>query len=177
MERSGGGVTRRRTIHTRRVRVVELRRPSTVLLGWVGGRQGGRVRFIVGSLATVFGAGRTLQTGHTGLLRWRLAVHGLLSVAGGRRRVLAGLTVRVLLRRVLLRWSLLVAVAMLRQRLTVRAVELSVGRRVLSAVDRVGGDESLGLRADGREDALLRETLAVGAAAVFGLIEARAANL
>lgn len=58
-----------------------------------------------------------------------------------------------------------------------RTIKLSVGRRLLAAPDCVSRHEGLGLSRHGCEDALLREALAVCAAAVFRLIESRAANL
>jgi hypothetical protein len=56
-------------------------------------------------------------------------------------------------------------------------IELSVWWGLLAAPDSVCWDEGLGLGGDGCEDALLGEALTVCAAAVFGLIEARAADL
>lgn len=100
---------------------------------------------------------------------WLIGVHGV-----GLRwlRVLSWLA--WLLR--LLRWIGLLPTTCW-QRLTVCAIELRVWWRVLTAPDGVCGHESLGLSADRREDALLREALTVGAAAILRLIEARAANL
>jgi hypothetical protein len=46
-----------------------------------------------------------------------------------------------------------------------------------AAPDGVGRDESLGLRGDGGEDAVLVEPHAVGAAAIFSRLEARAPDL
>lgn len=56
-------------------------------------------------------------------------------------------------------------------------VELSIRRRLLATPDRVCRHKGLCLSRDGCEDAFLREALAVGAASVFRLIKARAANL
>lgn len=56
-------------------------------------------------------------------------------------------------------------------------VELSIRRRLLATPDGVCRHKGLCLSRDGCEDAFLREALAVGAASVFRLIKARAANL
>lgn len=56
-------------------------------------------------------------------------------------------------------------------------VELSVGRRLLAAPDRVCRNKGLCLGGDGSEDTFLRESLAVCAASVLGLIKAGATNL
>lgn len=56
-------------------------------------------------------------------------------------------------------------------------VELSVGRRLLAAPDRVRRNKGLCLGGDGRENTFLRESLAVCAASVLGLIKTGAANL
>lgn len=91
----------------------------------------------------------------------------------------------------ILRSALAAASALLRDRaqgLAVRAVELLVLVHVARApvgahhvahvwVRCVRGDEGLGLRRDGREDALLLEALAVLALARRVVLEARAANL
>jgi hypothetical protein len=61
--------------------------------------------------------------------------------------------------------------------LTIGTVQLRVGWWVLATPHRMRRDESLSLGADRSEDALLREAHTVGAAAVFGLFEARATNL
>lgn len=75
---------------------------------------------------------------------------------------------------VLLRW----------QWLAMGSVELNTGVRASTALGvaqmRVGGvrgDKGLRLRGNRCEHALLVEALAVGAAAVGGILEARAANL
>jgi len=133
------------------------------LLGRVGRRHGWRVRLF----------GRTfLSCLHW--LAWLLHVWLIWIHRVGLRwlRVLAWLA--WLLR--LLRWIGLLPTTCW-QRLTVCAIELCVRWRVLTAPDGVCGDESLGLGAYRREDALLREALTVGAAAILRLIEARAANL
>ena len=66
-------------------------------------------------------------------------------------------------------------VARRRERLAVRAIH---GRWLSNtAPDRVCRDESLRLRRDGREDAVLVEPHAIGAAPVLGGLEARASNL
>ena len=56
-------------------------------------------------------------------------------------------------------------------------IELGVWRRLLSAPDCVSRDEGLCLGRDRCEDTFLREALAVGAATVLRLVEARATNL
>ena len=62
-----------------------------------------------------------------------------------------------------------------RKRLTVGTVQR---RRLLAiAPDGMCGHEGLGLRGHGREDTFLRETLAIGASAVFRRLESRAADL
>lgn len=67
------------------------------------------------------------------------------------------------------------AMARWRQRLAVCAIH--GGRLTDTTPDSMGGDESLRLSRDGREDAVLVEAHAVGAAAVFSGLEARASNL
>jgi hypothetical protein len=56
-------------------------------------------------------------------------------------------------------------------------IELGVRWRLLAAPDCVGWHEGLRLGRDGREDALLREALAVGAATVLRLVESGASYL
>jgi hypothetical protein len=56
-------------------------------------------------------------------------------------------------------------------------IELGVGWRLLAAPDCVGWHEGLRLGRDGREDALLREALAVGAATVLRLVKSGASYL
>lgn len=68
-----------------------------------------------------------------------------------------------------------ICVARRRQRLPVRAVHGWRGAH--TAPDGVRGDKGLRLRRDGREDAVLVEPQAVGAAAVLGGLEAGAADL
>jgi hypothetical protein len=105
-----------------------------------------------------------------GLLLWRrlLLVHRWLPITLRWWRILAWL----------LRWvRRLAAIAMLRQRLTIRAVELRVGWWTLTAPDGVGRHEGLRLRVNWCEDAFLGEADAVGAATILGLIEAGAADL
>lgn len=125
----------------------------------LGRRQCGCVRLVVGALLT-----GTAWRPH--LLR-RLRIHTGLLVALRRRRVLA---LRLLLRRVGLATTR-------RQRLAVRAVQLSVWWWVVAAPDGVRRHEGLGLSRHGCEDTLLREANAVGTASVFSLIEARAPDL
>jgi hypothetical protein len=68
-----------------------------------------------------------------------------------------------------------IAVARRRQRLPIGTIH---GRRLADTTpDRVRRDESLGLRGDGGEDAVLVEPHAVGTAAVFSRLEARAPDL
>lgn len=124
--------------------------------GW---RQGRGVRLVVGALL----AGSAWRS-H--LLR-RLRIHTGLLVALRRRRILT--------LRLLLGWVGLATAR--RQRLTVRAVQLSIRWRVVAAPHGMRRHKSLRLGRHGREDTLLREANAVGAASVFGLIEARAADL
>lgn len=123
---------------------------------------GGSMWFVVWPLATSFG----IRTLHLGAWR-RLLIHGLL-IALWCRRILTGLLRRILL---------LVAIGVRWKRLAVCAVERLVRWCILAAIERMRGDECLGLSAHGREDALLREAHAVGAAPIFRLIETRAANL
>ena len=118
------------------------------------------MRLVGGALLT--GAGRRAD-----LLR-RLLIHTGLLVALRRRRVL---TLLLLLRRI---WLLATA---LRQRLAVGAVQLRVGRWVMAAPYGVRRHEGLRLGRHRGEDAFLGEANAVGAATVFSLIEARAADL
>lgn len=125
------------------------------------------MRLVVRSLAPSLNGLLALHL--RGSLRRRLPVHGRLLVARRRRRVGAGLLV-----------GLLVGIALLtvgRKRLAVGTVQLSVGWRLLAAPDGVSGYESLGLGRHRGEDTFLREALAVGAAAVLRLVEARAADL
>jgi hypothetical protein len=56
-------------------------------------------------------------------------------------------------------------------------IELGVWWRLLAAPDCVCRDEGLGLGGHRSEDALLGKALAVCAAAIFGLVKARAADL
>lgn len=100
------------------------------------------------------------------LLR-RLLVHRLLLGVAWRRRILAWLA--GLLLRWVLAWLLLTS---MRKRLTVRAVELRVWRWLLPAIDSVRRNKRLCLRAHRSEHTLLREPLAIRAAAVLTLIEA-----
>lgn len=134
-----------------------------LLFGRVRRRHSRRVRLV----------SRTLLPGLR-LLTWRLhaglRVH---RVALGRLRVLAG---RTLLTGLLLRRILIGSTASW-QRLAIRAVQLGVCRRILASPDSVRRDERLCLGTNRSKDAFLRETLAVGAAPVFGLIEAGAADL
>jgi len=104
-------------------------------------------------------------------LWWRLLVHRLLLSVAWRRSVLAWLTG---LLRWVLAWLLLTS---MRKRLTVRAVELRVWRWLLPTVDRMRRNERLRLRAHRSEHTFLGESLAVRAAAVLALIEARAPDL
>lgn len=120
------------------------------------------------------------------LLAYRLlAIHRLLLVALWRWWVLTRLLLLLLLRRVGI-----AVLAVLWKRLAIRAVQLRVRRRVLAAIDRMRGYERLervnlwtwqdasaaatylSLGAHGREDTLLREALAIGAATILGLVEA-----
>lgn len=152
------------------------------------------MRFLSRPLATRF-AGLTLHLWWRALLG-RLRIHGLsrLLLVLRRWRVLARLLLALRVGVALLLSLLLLLVV--RQRLAVGAfwrvsqgyvrrgwqwqcptVELGVGRRLLTAPNRVSGDEGLGLSRDRREDTFLRKALAVGAAAVLRLIEAGATNL
>lgn len=86
----------------------------------------------------------------------------------------AGQIARLLLPRAR-RLSISICVARWRQRLPVRAVH---GRgRADAPPDGVCGDEGLRLRRDGRKDAVLIESQAVGAPAILGGLEAGAADL
>ena len=121
-----------------------------------------RVRLVVRALVAGL---RALELLHVRLLALlRLPVH--------RRRLLISLRRRWILPTLLRRRVLIRTTTMLRERLTVRAVELGVGWRVLTAPDRVRRDERLGLRAHWREDTFLGEALTVGAATILRLVEA-----
>jgi hypothetical protein len=95
-------------------------------------------------------------------------------VALWRWRVLAWLLLTSLLRLLLLK---LITATVRRQRLTVCAIELRICWGWLPAPDGMRGHECLGLRAHWGEDAFLRKSLAIRAATVFRLIEARASDL
>jgi hypothetical protein len=56
-------------------------------------------------------------------------------------------------------------------------IELGIRRRLLATPNSVCWDEGLGLGGNRGEDTFLRKALAVCAAAIFRLIEARAADL
>lgn len=130
------------------------------------------MRFIIGTLTARFS--RSLLLWH--LARLRLPIHaGWLMVALWWWRVLTRLLLALLLLGLLL--LELIAATVRRQRLTVGAIELSVCWWWLPAPDGVRGHESLGLRAHWSEDTFLRKSLAIGAATVFRLIEARASDL
>lgn len=166
MERSIRRSGRRTSsIETRRVGIAERLRIALTLtlLSRVRRRHRWRVRLVVGALAARWW---TLKWLHV-RLAW-LLVHRSLLVALWRRRILATL----LLRRVLV-----LAAAVLWKRLAVSAVELSVWWRVLATPDRVRWHEGLCLSTHWREDALLGEALAVGAASILRLVESRAADL
>lgn len=159
---------------------------SAVLRGRVVGRRcgprgGGRLRVWRGRGAAGVVAVGALRRG----LARRLC--GVVWLAGWRGRVGrrrggcggAGQVALLLRRRRLLprarRLAIGVGVARRRQRLPVRAVH---GRgRADAAPDGVCGHKGLRLRRHGREDAVLVEAQAVGAAAVLGGLEARAADL
>lgn len=140
------------------------------------------MRLVKRSLLTRLGL-LTLDRLH---VRRRLLVHLLLLVARRWWWVLPRLLLLLLLLALLVLLALLLTLlrcvrissAVLRlQWLTVRAVKLGVRRRILAPPYGMRRDERLGLSTHGREDAFLRKALAVGAAAIFGLIEPRAANL
>ena len=92
-------------------------------------------------------------------------------------RLLVALRRRWILATLLRRRVLLIAPAVLGKRLAIRAVKLSVWRRILASPHGMRRDEGLSLRRHWSEDAFLGEPLAIGAAAVLRLVEARAADL
>lgn len=84
---------------------------------------------------------------------------------------------RVALRGVgVLRWRVGIAMLLGRKRLTIGSVKLLWLCTLLSP-DGMRRDECLRLGRDGCEDALLRETLAIGTTTILGLIKPRASNL
>ena len=172
MERSNRG-SRRRTsrIDPSRIGIdVALLTVASPLRARLRRRQSGRVRFVAWTFTARIGAGRALH--RSGLLIW------LLLVAWRWRRVLSRLLLLLLLllRRRLPLVGVLLAIVR-REWLTVCAVELCIGWRLLTTPDSMRRNESLRLGRDGGEDTLLREALAISASTIFGLIEARATDL
>lgn len=164
MRSRGRIVGRTARIHTSRVRVGITGRRFTdaTLQRRVRWWQGGRVRLI----------GRTLTASFTGSLLLRHLATGRRRLAIHRRRLLVPLRWWRILTWLLRALLILLTAAVRRQWLAVSTVELRVRRRLLTAPDGVRRHEGLRLGADGCEDALLREALAVGTAPIFGLIEA-----
>lgn len=161
----GSRWSRRRTRwknHRVRVIVLAIRHRALQLSARIRRWQRRRVRLVGGTLATSLG-GLLLRSA---LRLWRLPIHGLVLVAWRRRRVLTWL---------LLRCVRIPTVG--RQRLAIGAIELSIGRRLLTTVDGVCRNEGLSLSRNGSEDAFLGKALAVGASAILGLIKAGATNL
>jgi hypothetical protein len=137
-------------------------------------RKSWRVRLLVRTLTTSL---LTRVWGSSGLRGRDMSMRRSLLHVAWRHRIDWWALRRVALRRIgVLRWRVGIAMLLGRERLTISSVKLLWLCTLLSP-DGMRRDECLRLGRDGCEDALLRETLAVGTATILRLIKTRASNL